>query len=261
MPVTMCGCEPVPPRQIRRPKVPSAASGAAVRVCDRATHGRSRARPGLSEVELRRRNFVQDGGTLATGQVVRENVDMRELLSRAMELGLCREASALFRGQSRGDVAILAATRHRLSVVHARGGLYWIGRGVTWHRWSPSTAMPRGGCRSALRALRSARARTPSSRRLPPRRWGSGGVDRCRPPRYRGRAEQRPDGGFAYGDDRRGLGRRCLSCPTRPAARRRWAARFVYCSRVCDGGRDVHRTARGTESECAVSAVSRCAVG
>jgi len=51
---------------------------------------------GLSEVELRRRNFVQDGGTLATGQVVRENVDMRELLSRAMELSGYAEKRARY---------------------------------------------------------------------------------------------------------------------------------------------------------------------
>ncbi|HEX8068614.1 MAG TPA: xanthine dehydrogenase family protein molybdopterin-binding subunit [Pyrinomonadaceae bacterium] len=41
---------------------------------------------GLSPEEFRRRNFVREGQTLATGQVVREPVDMEGLLARAFEL-------------------------------------------------------------------------------------------------------------------------------------------------------------------------------
>ncbi|HEX8774685.1 MAG TPA: xanthine dehydrogenase family protein molybdopterin-binding subunit [Pyrinomonadaceae bacterium] len=41
---------------------------------------------GLSAEEFRRRNFIREGETTATGQVIHEKVDMDKLLSRAMEL-------------------------------------------------------------------------------------------------------------------------------------------------------------------------------
>src|SRR5215211_2385055 len=41
---------------------------------------------GLEPDELRRRNFIQRGGTTATGQVIRERVDMDQLLTRALAL-------------------------------------------------------------------------------------------------------------------------------------------------------------------------------
>lgn len=41
---------------------------------------------GLSPAEFRRRNFIREGETTATGQVIRENVDMAGLLARAFEL-------------------------------------------------------------------------------------------------------------------------------------------------------------------------------
>src|ERR671921_485566 len=41
---------------------------------------------GLSPAELRRRNFIREGETTATGQVIREPVDMPGLLARAFEL-------------------------------------------------------------------------------------------------------------------------------------------------------------------------------
>jgi CO/xanthine dehydrogenase Mo-binding subunit len=41
---------------------------------------------GLSPEELRRRNFIREGQTLAVGQVVHEKVDMGKLLDRALEL-------------------------------------------------------------------------------------------------------------------------------------------------------------------------------
>jgi CO/xanthine dehydrogenase Mo-binding subunit len=40
----------------------------------------------LSPEEFRRRNFIREGGTTATGQVIREPVDMPGLLARAFEL-------------------------------------------------------------------------------------------------------------------------------------------------------------------------------
>jgi CO/xanthine dehydrogenase Mo-binding subunit len=44
------------------------------------------ARVGLSPEEFRRRNFIREGQTTATGQVIREHVDMERLLARAFEL-------------------------------------------------------------------------------------------------------------------------------------------------------------------------------
>ncbi len=41
---------------------------------------------GLSPEELRRRNFIQPGQSTATGQVIRENVNMNQLLDRALAL-------------------------------------------------------------------------------------------------------------------------------------------------------------------------------
>ncbi|MFQ5723435.1 MAG: xanthine dehydrogenase family protein molybdopterin-binding subunit [Terriglobia bacterium] len=41
---------------------------------------------GLTPEELRRRNFIREGQTTATGQVIREKVDMGRLLERAFEL-------------------------------------------------------------------------------------------------------------------------------------------------------------------------------
>jgi CO/xanthine dehydrogenase Mo-binding subunit len=41
---------------------------------------------GLTPEEFRRRNFIQEGETTATGQVIREKVDLNHLLDRAFEL-------------------------------------------------------------------------------------------------------------------------------------------------------------------------------
>lgn len=43
-------------------------------------------RLGIDPLDLRRKNFVQKGGILATGQVVRDDVDMNVLLRRALDL-------------------------------------------------------------------------------------------------------------------------------------------------------------------------------
>src|ERR671936_1722938 len=41
---------------------------------------------GLTPAEFRRRNFIHEGETTATGQVIRERVDMDHLLTRALQL-------------------------------------------------------------------------------------------------------------------------------------------------------------------------------
>jgi CO/xanthine dehydrogenase Mo-binding subunit len=51
---------------------------------------------GLSPEELRRRNFIHEGQTLAVGQVIHEKVDMGKLLGRALELSGYHEKRARF---------------------------------------------------------------------------------------------------------------------------------------------------------------------
>ena len=49
---------------------------------------------GLSPEELRRRNFIREGQTLAVGQVIHEKVQMDKLLDRALELSAYHEKRA-----------------------------------------------------------------------------------------------------------------------------------------------------------------------
>jgi CO/xanthine dehydrogenase Mo-binding subunit len=61
-------------------------------------------RLGIDPLELRRRNFVKEGQTLATGQVVRDRVDMQALLARALADTRFEEKRARFREENaRGD--------------------------------------------------------------------------------------------------------------------------------------------------------------
>src|SRR6185369_7609457 len=51
---------------------------------------------GLAPDEFRRRNFVEEGETTATNQVIREKVDMKGLLERAFELTQYHEKTQRF---------------------------------------------------------------------------------------------------------------------------------------------------------------------
>jgi CO/xanthine dehydrogenase Mo-binding subunit len=57
---------------------------------------------GLPPDEFRRRNFIQQNQTLATGQVVHEKVDMNHLLDRALELSGYQEKFARFSRENVG---------------------------------------------------------------------------------------------------------------------------------------------------------------
>ncbi len=60
---------------------------------------------GLAPEELRRRNFIQQGETLAVGQVVREKVEMGKLLDRALQLSEYHEKRRRFAEEnSRGAI-------------------------------------------------------------------------------------------------------------------------------------------------------------
>jgi CO/xanthine dehydrogenase Mo-binding subunit len=58
---------------------------------------------GLSPEELRRRNFIQEGQTLAVSQVVREKVDMSRLMDRAFDLSGYHARRKLYDAQNRGN--------------------------------------------------------------------------------------------------------------------------------------------------------------
>jgi CO/xanthine dehydrogenase Mo-binding subunit len=60
------------------------------------------ARVGLSPDELRRRNFLRAGDTLAVGQVVRESVDMERLMERAFKQSGYREKRQRFLRENPG---------------------------------------------------------------------------------------------------------------------------------------------------------------
>ena len=58
---------------------------------------------GLAPDELRRRNFVREGQTLAVGQVVHEKIDMNELMERAFELSGYRAKRERFARENPGS--------------------------------------------------------------------------------------------------------------------------------------------------------------
>ncbi len=82
---------------------------------------------GISETELRRRNFVQDGGSLATGQVLRENVDMRLLLDRAMALSGYADKRARYSREN--AAAPRALTRRGIGLASFMHGAGFTGSG------------------------------------------------------------------------------------------------------------------------------------
>ena len=61
---------------------------------------------GLSPEEFRRRNFLQTGDTTATGQVIREKVDLAGLLGRALEASSYQIKKEQFAAQNRGKQAV-----------------------------------------------------------------------------------------------------------------------------------------------------------
>jgi CO/xanthine dehydrogenase Mo-binding subunit len=81
------------------------------------------ARLGLSPIELRRRNFVKKGGTLSTGQIVRDDVDLDALLDQALREAGWDEKKARHAAASEGHV------RHGLGVATFLHGTGFTGSG------------------------------------------------------------------------------------------------------------------------------------
>jgi CO/xanthine dehydrogenase Mo-binding subunit len=67
---------------------------------------------GLTAAEFRRRNFVTEGQTTATSQVIREKVDMNHLLDRAFELSGYHEKLPRFERENRKEQSAGAGGRN-----------------------------------------------------------------------------------------------------------------------------------------------------
>jgi len=67
---------------------------------------------GLTPDEFRRRNFVKEGETTATSQLIREKVDMEQLLDRAFELSGYHEKQQRFARENQGQVAGAGGSRN-----------------------------------------------------------------------------------------------------------------------------------------------------
>lgn len=80
---------------------------------------------GLSPEELRRRNFIHEGQTTATSQVIREPVDMHQLLDRALQLSDYHAKREQFARENVGSVSEAASRVKRgigfASFMHGAG--------------------------------------------------------------------------------------------------------------------------------------------
>ena len=82
---------------------------------------------GLTPEEFRRRNFLHRGETTATGQEIRENVNMEALLDRALMLSDYHTKTKTF---ARENADVADQERNRLLDIHARRGIYRLRRAL-----------------------------------------------------------------------------------------------------------------------------------
>src|SRR5437879_627094 len=68
---------------------------------------------GLSAEEFRRSNFIREGETTATNQIIREKVDMEGLLNRAFELSDYHAKRERFAKENRGSAGGMPANRRK----------------------------------------------------------------------------------------------------------------------------------------------------
>ena len=160
--------------------------------------GQGAAAVGLTPEELRRRNFIQRGETTATGQVIREDVDLDGLLDRAFELTDYQQKRERFASENEG-----ARIKRGIGFASFMHGAGFTGSGEKYLQSIVGCEATRRRLRGSLRAPRWAgdedRLRADRGRR-PGDRLRDG---RCRPARHGRRAQQRPHGRLAHDDDRR----------------------------------------------------------
>lgn len=91
------------------------------------------AKLGMSEIALRKKNLVRDGQTLSTGQVLRERVDMRALLDRALALSGYEAKRARYDEENRraaqGQGGMHAQRRRGIGVATFMHGAGFTGSG------------------------------------------------------------------------------------------------------------------------------------
>ena len=68
---------------------------------------------GLTPDEFRRRNFIKEGDTTATNQIIHEKVDLEGLMNRAFELSDYRAKLKRFAEENRGSVGMIPANRRQ----------------------------------------------------------------------------------------------------------------------------------------------------
>ena len=170
---TTSASAPAPSPRTRRPTAPSAASARRSRSSPSSgtsTSSRvgSACRPrscaaATSSARARRSPPARSCATTSTWARMLDRALTRERLARPARALRRRERAR--RAACGAGWASRRSSTARASPARARS---------TWRRSSAPRARPTGGCACSPPAPRSARARTPSSRRSPPTRWASG---------------------------------------------------------------------------------------
>ena len=166
---------------------------------------------GLVPDELRRRNFIQHGQTIAVGQVIREQVDMDRLMDRAFELSDYYAKRERF--QAENSHSAIKRGMGFASFLHGAG---FTGSG---EEYLASEAAVEVNARRPRTRLGGQHGDGPGDEydfRADCRRSAGPGVrpDRNHAARYRECSEQRPDRGLPYDHDRGKAGgiRRAARC-------------------------------------------------
>ena len=153
---------------------------------------------GIDPVELRRRNFLHDGDTTATEQVMREPVILDQLLDRALAESDYHAKRARF---ARGESDEARQARHGHRRLLSRLGIYRLGRALSEfagrHRRDARGQSARAGIEHRVRPGHQHRC----SRRLPPKPSGIDYGDVVMAPAGHGHcSQQRAHRGFAHLD-------------------------------------------------------------
>ncbi len=184
---------------------------------------------GLAPEELRRRNFIREGETTATGQVIREHVDLDALLERAFELSDYRAKRERFARENVGS-----AVKRGIGFASFMHGAGFTGSGEKYLQSIVGCEATAGGPRA--RARGEHRDRAGHQHHLRADRGGGARhrlrTDRVGAARHRPRPEQRPDGRLAHLHDRRQARRVRRARPQADSLRRGAARRRLHAGRV-----------------------------
>ena len=85
---------------------------------------------GLTPDEFRRRNFIREGETTATNQIIREQVDLEGLMNRAFELTDYHAKRERFARENAGNAGALARNRSNGETVRTRASALPMKKGI-----------------------------------------------------------------------------------------------------------------------------------